>query len=144
MKRREERCTRFAGENDIFFRTAWYATVTGCRRELGNVARIAKSLLRFFRRVTKATRKEEEGALFGGSLAPTAPVDSRNIFARLTESLGRRLLVRPIDVWARLLSDLLLALAFVLFRSDVRRSRLTLLEWERRLILLLSFDIYWI
>lgn len=76
---------------------------------------------------TKATRKEEEGALSGGSLAPIAPVDSRNIFARLTEPLDRRLLVRPIDVWARLLSDLLLAPAFVVFfRSGMRRPRLTL------------------
>jgi len=70
-------------------------------------------------RTTKATRKEEEGALSGGSLASTAPVDSRNIFARLTEPLGRRLLVRPIDVWAKLLSDLLLTPAFVFFRSEI-------------------------
>jgi len=54
------------------------------------------------------------------------PVDSRNIFARLTEALSRRLLVRPTDVGARLLSDLLLAPAFAFFRSDARRPRLIL------------------
>lgn len=52
-----------------------------------------------------------------------APVDSRNIFARLTEPLSRRLLVRPSDVGARLLSDLLLAPAFAFFRGGARRPR---------------------
>ena len=73
-------------------------TVTDCRRDLENVAQIAKFLLRSFRRKTKATKKEKEGALSGGSLAPIAPVDSRNIFTRLTEPLRQQLLVRPINV----------------------------------------------
>lgn len=55
-----------------------------------------------------------------------APVDSRNIFARLTEALSRRLLVRASDVGARLLSDLLLAPAFAFFRGGARRPRLIL------------------
>lgn len=77
-------------------------------------------------------RKGHTTSLSEGSLAPIAPVDSRNIFARLTEPFGRLLLVRPIDVWARLLSDLLLAPAFVFFRSGMRRPRLTLLggRWK--------------
>lgn len=55
-----------------------------------------------------------------------APVDSRNIFTRLTEPLSRRLLVRPSDVGARLLSDLLLVPAFAFFRGGARRPRLIL------------------
>lgn len=117
-------------DEDTFFRTAWLSPGLSLRIE----KRRAKSRsLRSGSSETKATRKEGRGAL---SLSlrrlPTAPVDSRNIFARLTEPLGRRLLVRPINVWARLLSDLLLAPAFVFFRSGVRRPRLTLPEREGR------------